>query len=103
MELIATIKALEVIKSNQIGIDLFTDSKYVITGINEWIKNWKAKNWKTSKKRPVKNVDLWQRLDVLNKQYDIIWYWVKSHSGNNGNDIADRLANLAMDIRSQPE
>ncbi|WP_041191903.1 ribonuclease HI [Candidatus Vesicomyidisocius calyptogenae] len=97
MELTATIKALEEIKSNQIGIDLFTDSKYVITGINEWMKNWKVKNWETSKKRPVKNVDLWQRLDVLNKQHDVIWYWVKSHSNNKGNDIADELANLAMD------
>ncbi|NYT52342.1 MAG: ribonuclease HI [Candidatus Vesicomyosocius endoextente] len=97
MELIATIKALEVIKSNQIGIDLFTDSKYVIMGINKWMKSWKAKNWETSKKRSVKNIDLWQRLDVLNKQYDVIWYWVKSHSSNKGNDIADKLANLAMD------
>ncbi len=97
MELTATIKALEVIKSNQIGIDLFTDSKYVIMGINEWMNNWKAKNWETSKKRPVKNVDLWQRLDVLNKQYDVIWYWVKGHSSNKGNDIVDELANLAMD------
>ncbi|WP_190600727.1 ribonuclease HI [Candidatus Vesicomyidisocius sp. SY067_SCS001] len=97
MELIATIKALEEIKSYQIGIDLFTDSKYVITGINEWMKAWKAKNWETSKKRPVKNIDLWQRLDVLNKKYDVIWYWVKSHSSNKGNDIVDGLANLAMD------
>ncbi|ABL02145.1 ribonuclease H [Candidatus Ruthia magnifica str. Cm (Calyptogena magnifica)] len=97
MELTATIKALEVIKSNDIAIDLFTDSKYVITGISEWIKNWKAKGWKTANKKPVKNIDLWQRLDVLNNQHNVTWHWVKGHSGDKGNDMADALANLAMD------
>ncbi|WP_024792212.1 ribonuclease HI [Candidatus Ruthturnera calyptogenae] len=96
MELTATIKALEVIKSNDIAIDLFTDSKYVITGISEWIKNWKAKGWKTANKKPVKNIDLWQRLDVLNNQHNVTWHWVKGHSGDKGNDMADALANLTI-------
>ncbi|BBB22456.1 ribonuclease HI [Abyssogena phaseoliformis symbiont OG214] len=97
MELTAAIKALEAIKSSDITIDLFTDSKYVMTGIGEWIKNWKAKGWKTVNKKPVKNIDLWQRLDALNNQYNIAWHWVKGHSGDKGNDMADALANLAMD------
>ncbi len=97
MELIAAIRALEAIKSSNIAIDLFTDSKYVMIGISEWIKNWKAKSWKTANKKPVKNIDLWQRLDVLNNQHNVVWHWVKGHSGDKGNDMADALANLAMD------
>jgi ribonuclease HI len=97
MELTAAIKALEAIKSSNITIDLFTDSKYVMTGISEWIKNWKAKGWKTTHKKPVKNIDLWQRLDALNNQHNVVWHWVKGHSGDKGNDMADALANLAMD------
>jgi ribonuclease HI len=97
MELTAAIKALEAIKSSDITIDLFTDSKYVMTGIREWIKNWKAKGWKTANKKPVKNIDLWQRLDALNNKYSVSWHWVKGHSGDKGNDMADALANLAMD------
>jgi ribonuclease HI len=97
MELLATIKALEAIKSKDISIDLFTDSKYVMHGINDWIKGWKAKDWKTAAKKPVKNVDLWQRLDKLNSTHSVHWHWVKGHSGNEGNDMADELANQAMD------
>ncbi|WPE17507.1 ribonuclease HI [Candidatus Thioglobus autotrophicus] len=97
MELLAAIKALEVIKSKDISIDLFTDSKYVMHGINDWIKGWKAKGWKTAAKKPVKNVDLWQRLDTLNETHTVHWHWVKGHSGNVGNDMADELANQAMD------
>ena len=97
MELLAAIKALEVIKSKDISIDLFTDSKYVMHGINDWIKGWKAKGWKTAAKKPVKNVDLWQRLDTLNETHMVHWHWVKGHSGNVGNDMADELANQAMD------
>ncbi len=97
MELMAAIKALESIKSKHIAIDLFTDSKYVMHGINEWIKGWKAKGWKTSAKKPVKNVDLWQRLDVLNANHRVHWHWVKGHSGDEGNEMADELANQAMD------
>ena len=97
MELLAAIKALEVIKSSKIAIDLYTDSKYVMTGINEWIHGWKIKGWKTANKKPVKNVELWQRLDKLNQQHNVDWYWVKGHSGDEGNEMADLLANQAMD------
>lgn len=97
MELTATIKALNAIKSKNIAIDLFTDSKYVINGINKWIKSWKLKGWKTAAKKPVKNADLWQQLDILNQKHQVNWHWVKGHSGDKGNDIADLLANQAMD------
>jgi ribonuclease HI len=97
MELLAAIKALEAIKSKDIAIELFTDSKYVMNGIKDWIKGWKAKGWKTAAKKPVKNVDLWQRLDVLNATHTVHWHWVKGHSGNEGNEMADELANQAMD------
>ena len=97
MELMAAIKALEAIKSSSIAIELYTDSKYVMTGINEWIVNWKAKGWKTANKKSVKNVALWKRLDVLNRQHNVEWRWVKGHSGDSGNEMADTLANQAMD------
>ena len=97
MELMAAIKALEAIKSSSIAIELYTDSKYVMTGINEWIVNWKAKGWKTANKKSVKNVVLWKRLDVLNQQHNVEWHWVKGHSGDSGNEMADTLANQAMD------
>ncbi|CAC9582981.1 Ribonuclease HI (EC 3.1.26.4) [uncultured Gammaproteobacteria bacterium] len=97
MELMAAIKALEAIKSKDIDINLFTDSKYVMNGINDWIKGWKAKGWKTAAKKPVKNVDLWQRLDTLNASHTVHWHWVKGHSGDEGNEMADELANQAMD------
>lgn len=97
MELTAAIKALEAIKSKTIAIELYTDSKYVMNGINEWIDNWKAKGWKTANKKPVKNLALWQQLDSLNLQHNVSWHWVKGHSGDVGNEIADALANEAMD------
>ena len=97
MELTAAIRALEALKNPNIPVELYTDSKYVMTGINEWIHNWKAKDWKTAGKKPVKNADLWQILDALNQQFDIHWHWVKGHSGDPGNEMADELANLAMD------
>lgn len=97
MELMAAIKALEAVKSSEIAIDLFTDSKYVMNGIKDWIKGWKAKDWKTANKKPVKNKDLWQRLDKANEKHTVHWHWVKGHSGNAGNDMADKLANQAMD------
>ncbi len=97
MELTAAIKALEAIKSKTIAIELYTDSKYVMNGINEWIDNWKAKGWKTASKKPVKNLALWQQLDSLNLQHNVSWHWVKGHSGDVGNEIADALANEAMD------
>ena len=97
MELTAAIKALEAIKSSTIDIDLYTDSKYVMSGINEWIKGWKLRGWKTANKKPVKNVDLWQQLDEVNTKHNVHWYWVKGHSGDIGNDMAGELANQAMD------
>ncbi|BAS68004.1 ribonuclease HI [Bathymodiolus septemdierum thioautotrophic gill symbiont] len=96
MELTAAIKALEALKSDEIEVDLYTDSKYVMNGINDWIVNWKKKNWKTAGKRLVKNVDLWQKLDTLNAKYSVNWHWVKGHSDDKGNDMADLLANQAM-------
>jgi ribonuclease HI len=97
MELMAAIKALEEIKSSSIHIDLYTDSKYVMNGITQWIAGWKKKNWKTAAKKPVKNVDLWQKLDDLNQKHQVSWFWVKGHSGDKGNDMADFFANQAMD------
>ncbi len=97
MELTAAIKALEAIKSSHIDINLYTDSKYVMNGIKDWIKGWKAKGWKTAAKKPVKNMDLWQRLDMLNASHNVHWHWVKGHSGDEGNEMADELANQAMD------
>ena len=97
MELTAAIKALESLKSKDIPVDLYTDSKYVIQGINDWIGGWKLKGWKTANKKPVKNVELWQQLDELNQSYKVTWYWVKGHSDDPGNDMADLLANEAMD------
>jgi ribonuclease HI len=88
---------LQTLKSNDITVDLYTDSKYVIQGINEWIDAWKAKDWKTAKKKPVKNVDLWKQLDTLNQKFSVNWHWVKGHSDDLGNDMADLLANQAMD------
>ena len=95
MEMIAVINALKSINSNK-RIVIFTDSKYVKDGINSWINNWKINNWKNSQKKDVKNKDLWQELDILTKKYDIQWKWVKGHSGNIENDIADRLATSAI-------
>lgn len=100
MELTAAIKALESLKSKDIAVDLYTDSKYVIQGINDWIGGWKLKGWKTANKKPVKNVELWKQLDELNQAFQVTWYWVKGHSDDPGNDMADLLANEAMDEAS---
>ncbi|HCR85944.1 MAG TPA: ribonuclease HI [Alphaproteobacteria bacterium] len=91
MELLATIKALEILKEH-CEVDIFTDSKYVQHGITVWIKNWIKNNWKTSNKGPVKNVELWQQLLTLTQKHKVSWHWVKGHSGDKNNDIADRLA-----------
>jgi ribonuclease HI len=97
MELTAIIKALQSLKKNTVAIDLWTDSKYAIDGINNWIQNWKKNNWKTAAKKDVKNKELWQELDALHEKFTINWHWVKGHSGNAGNEIVDSLANQAMD------
>jgi ribonuclease HI len=96
MELMAAIKALES-TSTEIIIDLYTDSKYVMDGINSWIQNWKKNGWKTAAKKPVKNSELWIQLDKLNLSRHVNWHWVKGHSGDEGNEKADQLANLGID------
>jgi ribonuclease HI len=96
MELTAAIRALEALKQS-CKVQLTTDSNYVRHGITQWLANWKRKNWRTADKKPVKNVDLWQRLDELARQHEIHWHWVKGHSGHAENERADALANLAID------
>ena len=96
MELTAAIEALKALKRN-CTIELNTDSKYVIQGINDWLPNWKKNNWKTAAKKAVKNVDLWQRLDKESSRHEINWVWVKGHAGIEGNELADQLANIAID------
>jgi len=96
MELTAVIKGLEALnKSCEVVIT--TDSKYVLSGITEWMDNWKKRNWRTAAKKPVLNVELWQQLDRLVSTHNIQWNWVKGHSGHRENDIADELANLGID------
>ena len=96
MELQAAIEGLKSLKE-PCDVTLFTDSKYVLQGITEWIKGWKAKGWKTAAKKPVKNVELWQQLDHEVKQHKVHWQWVKGHSGHRENEIADSLANRGID------
>lgn len=96
MELMAAISALEALKKPCV-VHLHIDSKYVLDGITKWLPNWKKKGWKTASKAPVKNEDLWRRLDDAIKTHDIDWRWVKGHSGNQGNERADALANLGVD------
>ena len=96
MELIAVIEGLRALK-RPCQIELNTDSKYVLQGINEWVHNWKRNGWKTAARKPVKNVDLWQQLDTEVDRHEIDWHWVKGHSGVAGNEQADQLANEAID------
>ncbi|WP_288356398.1 ribonuclease HI [uncultured Cycloclasticus sp.] len=96
MELTAVIEALKVLKEPS-DLTINSDSKYVLSGINEWMPNWKKRNWKTAGRKPVKNVDLWQQLDAQIQPHKIKWVWVKGHSGNPGNERADELANMGID------
>ncbi len=96
MELTAVIQALRALKRG-CAVELITDSKYVMTGINEWLANWKRNGWKTAAKKPVKNSDLWQQLETETGRHDLTWRWVKGHSGDPGNELADQLANQAID------
>jgi ribonuclease HI len=96
MELMAAIQALEALTKPCL-VQLYSDSSYVLKGITEWMPNWKKRGWKTAARHPVKNVDLWQRLDTAIAQHNIEWKWVKGHSGDKGNDRADALANLGID------
>ena len=95
MELMAAIMALEALKKTS-TVALHTDSKYVLQGITEWMDNWKKRGWKTAAKKPVKNVDLWRRLDSAIEKHEIKWTWVKGHSGDAGNEKADMLANRGV-------
>ncbi len=95
MELMAAIAALEELKQAA-SIDLFTDSTYVRDGIMKWIHNWKRNGWKTAAKKPVKNVDLWKRLEQAMEPHDIEWHWVKGHAGHPDNERADELARSAI-------
>ncbi|MFZ2313766.1 MAG: ribonuclease HI [Methylobacter sp.] len=95
MELMAAIQALETL-TKPCSVRINTDSKYVLQGITEWMDNWKKRGWKTASRHPVKNEDLWRRLDAAIMRHDIEWIWVKGHSGNNGNERADALANLGI-------
>ena len=100
MELTAVIEALAALK-RPCQVDLYLDSQYVRQGITSWIHGWKAKGWKTASKEPVKNVDLWQRLDALahGGAHQIRWHWVKGHAGHPGNERADALANMGVPAR----
>ena len=96
MELTAAIEALNALKE-PCEVTLTTDSEYVRRGISEWLEQWKRRNWRTASKEPVKNVDLWQRLDELNQKHVVHWHWVKGHSGHRENEMADALANAAIE------
>ena len=96
MELLAAISALEAM-TEPCKVVLTTDSTYVKDGITRWIRNWKANGWKTAAKKPVKNKDLWERLDAECLRHQVDWRWVKGHAGHPENERADGLANLAMD------
>ncbi len=96
MELTAVIRALEAL-NRLCHAKIYTDSVYVQKGMTEWISSWKARNWRTADKKPVKNDDLWRALDVLADQHTVQWIWVKGHAGNEGNERADRLANKGVE------
>ncbi len=96
MELFAAIAALEALK-RPCTVNLHTDSTYLRDGITKWIINWKRNGWKTTAKKPVKNVDLWQRLEAAIQRHEIAWHWVKGHAGDEGNEAADALARQGLD------
>ena len=96
MELLAAIEALSSLKE-PCTVNITTDSQYVKNGINEWISNWKKRGWKTADKKPVKNIDLWQRLDEQVNRHKVMWHWVRGHTGHPENERADALANRGID------
>ncbi len=99
MEMMAAIAALEALKRPS-RVDLTTDSRYLRDGITRWIHDWKRRGWKTAAKKPVKNVDLWQRLEAAAEGHEIAWHWVRGHSGHPENEQADSLARQAIkDLR----
>ncbi len=96
MELLAAIEGLSALKRS-CDVILTTDSQYVRKGITEWIAGWRKNGWKTAAKKPVKNADLWQRLDELSAKHNVDWRWVKGHSGHAENELADQLANQGVE------
>ena len=100
MELTAVIEGLRAL-NRPCRVELVTDSRYVMEGITQWLDNWKRNGWKTAARKPVKNVDLWRRLDDEVQRHEVDWRWVKGHSGNAGNELADQLANQAIDAGIQ--
>jgi len=96
MELLAAITALETLERDT-AVTIITDSVYVKDGITKWIHGWKARGWKTAAKKPVKNEDLWRRLDTANARHNVTWEWVKGHAGHPENEKADELARAGME------
>lgn len=96
MELTAAIKALQALKQ-ACKVELYTDSQYLRKGMTEWLADWKKRGWKTADKKPVKNADLWEQLETETHRHQVSWHWVKGHSNHPENDIADELANQAID------
>jgi ribonuclease HI len=96
MELAAAIEGLSALNKRCI-VNLYTDSKYVRSGITEWLAQWKRRGWLTASRKPVKNEDLWRRLDDLAAGHEIQWHWVRGHDGNEGNERADQLANKGLE------
>jgi ribonuclease HI len=96
MELMAAIRALESLNRG-CSVELTTDSEYLRKGITEWLAQWKQRGWRTAAKKPVKNVDLWQRLEQAIGAHQVTWHWVKGHSGHDDNERADQLANRGID------
>jgi ribonuclease HI len=101
MELMAAIVALETLK-RPCHVELYTDSQYVRNGITAWIGGWKARGWRTAQNDPVKNADLWQRLDEAQRRHKVSWHWVRGHTGDAGNERADRLAQRGITDQETP-
>ena len=95
MELMAAIVALEAL-TRPCAVDLHTDSQYVRNGVTQWLAGWKARGWKTADRKPVKNVELWRRLEEASERHDVAWYWVRGHAGDEMNERADALARAGM-------
>jgi len=100
MELTAAIQALNTLR-RPCRVELYTDSQYLRLGITEWLPNWKQRNWRTANKKPVKNEDLWRELEHAVARHQVRWHWVKAHAGIPANELADRLANDAIDELAQ--
>ncbi len=95
MEMTAAIEALRLLKT-PCAVDLYTDSKYLLQGATQWLSGWRDRGWRTADKKPVKNLDLWQELETELKRHNVIWHWIKGHSGHQENERADQLATSAI-------